>query len=820
MSETCFSCGEAGRRREALRLRVVNGMDFVEVLPGQTSLTVTFLFPLPGEADGLPLSPPATELTADNFTVDGGERLKGIKILGVAVNGNVATLMLDGYGDFSAYTLRLRVSSTEDAVPEGFDTRLSQVTFSFKVACPNPFDCLPATDCPPEKATAPSIDYLARDFASFRRLMLDRMRVLMPDFTEQNPADPQVALVELLAYEGDKLAYAQDAVAAEAYLGNARRRISVRRHARLLDYRLHEGCAARAFVHFSIDESVSLSGGFLAIPMGTAVLTRPRLDSPLAVPDTEAMREIAAGQIAFETRHGLAARRQHNRISIYTWDDADCCLPAGATTLTLRDSLALPLHLQVGDYLLLEEVLSSTTGAAADVDTSHRQTIRLTRVTPLMDKLHDIPLLEIAWAEADALNFPLCVSAHFRDSEGVESLLEIAVARANMALVEQGYTRIGGAELLLPAIVPEADSDGLVHYRPELAQPPLVFAAPYYSSDPATLCLNPQASEAVPAMRLQLSDGIQNPETFIPLYDLLNSGPFDRDFCVEAEDDGRLFLRFGDGLNGSMPLSGSQVTTTYRLGGGTVGNVGAESITRVITTLSQPLTGLAAVRNPLPAMGGVDRESTQRVKLLAPAAFKTQRRCVTEADYADRATAHPQVQKAVATSRWTGSWYTIFLSVDRKGGKAVDTAFKNNLLDFIEPWRMAGVDIEVTDPVSVALDLALSICVSPDRFRVDVQAALLQALGSQRLPTGPAFFHPDRFTFGQSLYLSQLIAAALAVPGVDGVEVTRFQRLGSVAAGELAQGVLRAGTSEILRCDSHPSFPERGQLALDMKGGR
>ena len=60
--------------------------------------------------------------------------------------------------------------------------------------------------------------------------------------------DIGVALVEVLAYVGDYLSYYQDAVATEAYLDTARQRISVRRHARLVDYRMHEGCNARAWV--------------------------------------------------------------------------------------------------------------------------------------------------------------------------------------------------------------------------------------------------------------------------------------------------------------------------------------------------------------------------------------------------------------------------------------------------------------------------------------------------------------------------------------------------------------------------------------------
>jgi hypothetical protein len=77
--------------------------------------------------------------------------------------------------------------------------------------------------------------------------MFDRLAITLPDWTEQHVPDVFVTLVELLAYIGDDLSYYEDAVATEAYLQTARQRISVRRHARLVDYRLHEGCHARAW---------------------------------------------------------------------------------------------------------------------------------------------------------------------------------------------------------------------------------------------------------------------------------------------------------------------------------------------------------------------------------------------------------------------------------------------------------------------------------------------------------------------------------------------------------------------------------------------
>ena len=65
-------------------------------------------------------------------------------------------------------------------------------------------------------------------------------------------------LAELIAYYGDQLSYQQDAVATEAYLLTARSRISLRRHALLVDYRVHDGCNARAWVHLTVSVSVFL----------------------------------------------------------------------------------------------------------------------------------------------------------------------------------------------------------------------------------------------------------------------------------------------------------------------------------------------------------------------------------------------------------------------------------------------------------------------------------------------------------------------------------------------------------------------------------
>ncbi len=148
--------------------------------------------------------------------------------------------------------------------------------------------------------TTPEIDYLTRDYEGFRGLMLDALAALVPGWQEDNPGDLGIAVVEVLAYAADYLSYQQDAVATEAYLETARRRVSLRRHARLLDYRISEGTNARAEVEFEVSRNLTL-------PRGTRLLTRVGNLPPVVEPDSpEYLRALDAGAAVFETVEDLA----------------------------------------------------------------------------------------------------------------------------------------------------------------------------------------------------------------------------------------------------------------------------------------------------------------------------------------------------------------------------------------------------------------------------------------------------------------------------------------------------------------------------------
>jgi hypothetical protein len=905
-----YRCCETRRLAAVKAAGVLNGIEFVEVshsdapTPGlrQRTLYVRLLSPAPG-------------LTVNNVIITGGDRIPSVDVEWVApavalpagedpslVAGltDPASMLLVrtvSRGDFSYYSLGLVAGGGTDAAPAGFDPLLTKVDFSFKIECEAGFDCRPGHRCPGHVEPSPTIDYMAKDYASFRRIMLDRLSLLAPGWQERNPADLGMALVEALAYVGDELSYRQDAVTTEAYLETARRRPSLRRHARLVDYRVHEGINARVWAR--VDPATE----GVTIPGGTPLLTRvPGIPNRVEPGDHDHGAALSVGAETFETIEDAILYQAHNVFQFWTWGDVGCCLPRGATSATLFGHHPT---LKAGDVLILQEVAGPSNGNPDDADPSHRAAVRLTHVTSSSDPsggLFDAPptispvdVTEIEWDEEDALPFPLCIS--------VEKLpgVIIADARGNIVLADHGRTVVDESLGSVDAgvLLTVGPTSGHCHpstrtpipgrFRPRLIERPLAHTQPG-ADDPiakgptspgldaelAALAVGPELEslltaqgvgfkagspvlrggdgwwsvsdgETVVGLRLQGtalslfgrrepagSIGSADPrtaapaislegtthtgtDTWQPVPDLLGSLGDSREFVVEMEHDRTATLRFGDGTHGRRPDIGTSFRATYRVGNGKVGNIGIDALGHLVS--SEP--DLLAVSNLVPAVGGIEPESAEAIRRDAPEAFLFQKRAVTANDYASMTEHNRDVQRAAATFRWTGSWHTVFVTADRTGGVPVDAPFETGIRRFLEPVRMAGYDLEVDGPVFVPLDIALFVCAEKEHFRSHVRSAVLDRLSSGARSDGSlGVFHPDRFTFGQPVYLSAMVAETQDVPGVESVTVVRFQRQRDDSSSGIDSGVLPMGRLEIARLDNDPSFPERGVLEVTMGGGK
>lgn len=810
-------------RRERLAASDIdlNGIAGVEIDPDdQTRLRVSFVKDLPGPG-GIPTVP----LGPGDFTITGGDRIRSIGVTAVSMDANTLVITVSEAGDFSLYTLAI-----DDNVP-GFDPALRATQFSFKVHCDTGGDCAPDDLDQGAPRREPRLDYLARDYDSYRRMLLDRLAVTAPDFTDRNTASTEIALVEWLAYAGDALAQKLDAVETEYSLETVRLRQSAARHARLVGYRMHNGASARVLACVETGTDAVLAAEETAFVTGSGVSETARIGM-------EGARSAAkAGAIVFEPLADTPLRVAHNGIGLHHWGDPDAVLVKGSTRAWLQDP-DNALMLSAGDLLILEETRSPDTGRAADADPAHRQAIRLI-ADPVaeVDALAEggpLPVLRISWHPEDALAFDLCIGAR-PPEDG-----PLALARGNVVLADHGLRLalpepLGTAPSLVdpeapPApgapdeLKPLAELDRPKAFAPVLVENELTFSV--IEIDPtrsASALLKIDPADARPAIQLSVTD---EAAPWDPVPDLLGASTEARVFVAEVSAAGRTRLRFGrahggqPSPHGRTPTEGQDFSANYRVGTGKRGNIGADALAHLATDIADP-PQILRVRNPLPAQGGADRETIAQTRQRAPVSFLEQRRAVTLADYEALLTAHPEVQRAFARKRWLGSWSAIFLSVDRAGGLEVDDTFRDALLAYLEPFRMMGHDLTIDAPLHVALRLTMKVCVAPDYFAADVKRALERRFSAGLTETGqPGFFHPDALTFGAVIYLSRIYEAALAVPGVGDVTVTALDVASATQRSALEDGVIRFGPREIPVLSSDPNRPDAGTLTIITEGGR
>lgn len=864
---TSLICDNEHRRELVRQHNKLCGLDYLEVSANQRTLTVHFLGKAPHGNQ---------TLNEKNVIIEGGRRISDIKVLSVDTRhshdpefDDTLRVVVNRAGDFSTYTLRIvaRDSQGHPQPHPSFDPRYDSVEFNFKVDCPSDLDCPSAPQCPPQERQQPEINYLAKDYASFRQLILDRLALIMPDWQERHVPDIGIALVELLAYAGDYLSYYQDAVATEAYLDTARQRISVRRHARLVDYQLHEGSNSRAWL------TLKTSGDLNPLdPRDLYFITRPTDGPSMEDPALQEhdLAKLGGGYEVFEpmTDQEIVLYESHYTIRFYAWGDDECCLDRGATSATLIGELVREsedsdkpedqayqspqqseaqksekkkqattpefpqLHLKPGDVLIFEEVIGPKTGSKFDADPAHRHAVRLTWVEAGVDPLNRQPIVEIKWAREDALPFPLCISV-LGPPPDCEVIRDVSIARGNVILVDHGRTIEEDLDAVpVKETVEVCECEGFPadrsliagKFRPILKQAPLTFAEPLAPRTPAASTLNQDVRTTLPQIWLTSEPAPSGDPRWLAQPDLLASSQREQHFVAETDNDGRAHLRFGDGELGRCPDPAVKFHSVYRVGNGRTGNVGAEAISYAVFRRNPVFGGITKVRNPLPASGGTEPEAIAEAKLFAPEAFRHDlQRAIIADDY--RALVErdfkSQVQRAAASLRWNGGRYHALVAVDEIGKNEASRSLLSAIHRRLYRYRRIGHDIQVESAQLVPLVIEMQVCVNEHYLRGQVKAELLDLFSNRVLPDGrKGIFHPDNLSFGEGIYLSRLVATAQAVDGVESVEVTRLERLGEGPHHEIEDGVLTLGPLEVAQVENDPSLPENGTFTLKMGGGR
>ncbi|MFW9872765.1 MAG: baseplate J/gp47 family protein [Candidatus Thorarchaeota archaeon] len=780
------------------------------------------------------------------FPIKGGERIIAgpkedqLKVINITDgdSNNPLKLTIQPTGDYSVYTLRFNEIDKKNPL---FDPLFSEIQFKMRPGCFNSI-CFQQ---PEREATIeePNINYLAKDYESFKHLMISAMAERVPGWTPTSEADLDIVLIELICAVADELSDFQDRIMNEAYFAYAKNRISIARHARLMDYHIYQGNQSSTWLAFIVQDQ-----GSFCLPKNFEVHVKRDL--------------INQKRIIFSTKKSYPLDDLSNRFTLYTWSDTQSILRAGSTTADLKilvpdsnssDNTTFVESNEEKDYsdvaclyedpkkkkkpciiiirkthILIQESMFSGVGEKLERVIRKRQILKVNNAIYGQDPLTGDWYVRIFWDKED------CLTDDYNFSPANKGMTQ-ALFHGNLAKVYHGeYKSIKFYD-------PESKktkNNELTYERTKwgticrLPHYPISYEDIYFDETPN--------GKYPPKSTLQVcvqKDEDDAGELWEERINFIHSDENAKHFIVETDENYQSLLRFGNGINGKDIPAYSIVCCTYQVGIGSEGNIGADILTGILRDPESEHIGIIdkikQCWNPLEITNGRDQEDVAEIHRKVPEAYKFEQfRGITVNDQVDDyekiAQEIEQVQRAHARYKWMGSWRIVELSIDPLGIIKTPEEFevlKNEVSIRINAVKIIGDKVVVKKAENVPLEIHVTVVIHPDYWIDDVKILLEAEFTENYTPDGRlGFFHPDLWTFGQTLKKSQIIGRIQSFEGVSHVIDTPNNPLiikRWILTGRDAEpSELTIHAHEIIQVKNDPMQLEKGYIYYYYKGGR
>jgi hypothetical protein len=248
---------------------------------------------------------------------------------------------------------------------------------------------------------------------------------------------------------------------------------------------------------------------------------------------------------------------------------------------------------------------------------------------------------------------------------------------------------------------------------------------------------------------------------------LIDANPFDQVFTVTSDGDNNLYVNFGDGVSGAIPVNFSEIRVLYIVGGGALGNVttgiliNIDSIPGYSTNDLIAFQSLITVNNDEVAFGGSDPESLAEIRYAAPLTLRANNRAITLEDFNSLALSVTNCGKANATSDiWTS--VTLYVAPSRNQGDSdlqpglddnQDPTIEYDTLaadvqESLAPNLLIGTSLTVQPPVYVDVVLNVQYAKQPQYTTTEVEASIKSVLTN--------FYGYYYNTFAQTIYVQDI----------------------------------------------------------------
>lgn len=260
--------------------------------------------------------------------------------------------------------------------------------------------------------------------------------------------------------------------------------------------------------------------------------------------------------------------------------------------------------------------------------------------------------------------------------------------------------------------------------------------------------------------------------------------PNDKSYVVTQEDDGKVKITFGDGIQGArLPTGQENIVATYRQGIGAAGNVASSSL---ILLQARP-QGVTGVTNPAAASGGVDPETLTAAYQNAPSGVLTMNRLVSQSDFGNYVSTYTGISKSRTDLLQQNGQPLLYITIAGENGviPAGDPIY-TNLLNDINRISNPGQNVQVGSYKPMQFNLEATLTLDPAYEASQVKEQVMQAL----LTT----YGFEQQRFAQSVTAGDIIETIRKVPGVLAVDLNALYFDGDA---RLLNSVLTASQASI-----------------------
>lgn len=249
--------------------------------------------------------------------------------------------------------------------------------------------------------------------------------------------------------------------------------------------------------------------------------------------------------------------------------------------------------------------------------------------------------------------------------------------------------------------------------------------------------------------------------------DFLNSQPTDQVYTVDINENGDATITFGSGSSGAIPDVGlDNITATYRIGGGSQGNVGANTLTNIVSAVA----GIASVTNPAgPYQLGQDMEDINHAKQMAPVLFRTNGRAVTLQDFSDlvktQFSNNPStpIIKANAVPVQNSWDWDVNLYCTRSDLAPLSSSDISAIRSYLDTVRIISTTINIQTGILVPLTISVLVTLKDNYVQSVIKNLVQQAIMN--------YVQTSNFDYGQPFLISNLVAIIMKIDGVLNVQV-------------------------------------------------